>query len=260
MRWDLTVPKSWSELSQDQLRYVFTITVTAQNAMAPMRFMSRDDYSAQLFASIAARCLFKWTSLELIGLLDGGKVLVGYLGSEGIMDHTELVAAYEALAWMRELPTEPVRLERIDEAEAVPADLSSDFSFKAWLACENLWQGYQLTQDDELLRQMAEWLYNKPGLQADAAERLSIFYWWAAVKTMVSKMFPSFFRPTEVDCAEPVTPDSLRRGMDAQIRALTKGDITKEKEILGLDAIRALTELDAQAREYEELNKKYGKH
>lgn len=39
------------------------------------------------------------------------------------------------------------------------------------------------------------------------------------------------------------------------IRALTKGDITKEREILALDTHRALTELDAQAKEYQELDK-----
>ena len=43
------------------------------------------------------------------------------------------------------------------------------------------------------------------------------------------------------------------------IRALTKGDITKEREILALDTRRALTELDAQAREYQEFNSKFPK-
>ena len=38
------------------------------------------------------------------------------------------------------------------------------------------------------------------------------------------------------------------------IRALTKGDITKEKEILSLDTWRALTELNAQAKEYKQIN------
>ena len=47
--------------------------------------------------------------------------------------------------------------------------------------------------------------------------------------------------------------------MNAQIRALTKGDITKERDILNMDTWRALTELDALAREYEEINRKYGK-
>ena len=47
----------------------------------------------------------------------------------------------------------------------------------------------------------------------------------------------------------------LQESMDAQIRALTKGDVTKEAEVLQLDTWRALTELNAQAKEYEELRK-----
>ena len=47
----------------------------------------------------------------------------------------------------------------------------------------------------------------------------------------------------------------LQEAMDAQIRALTKGDVTKEAEVLQLDTWRALTELNAQAKEYEELRR-----
>jgi hypothetical protein len=49
----------------------------------------------------------------------------------------------------------------------------------------------------------------------------------------------------------------LTAAVNAQIRALTKGDVTKEKEVLALDTWRALTELDALAREYQEINTKY---
>ena len=72
-------------------------------------------------------------------------------------------------------------------------------------------------------------------------------------------MFPSFFKSVSGsdDAVTSITYDDMRRNIDAQIRALTKGDITKEHEILSLDAIRALTELDAQAREYDELQRRY---
>lgn len=40
-----------------------------------------------------------------------------------------------------------------------------------------------------------------------------------------------------------------------KLRALTGGDLTKEKEVLSLNCWRALTELDAKAREAEELEK-----
>ena len=49
----------------------------------------------------------------------------------------------------------------------------------------------------------------------------------------------------------------LQESMNAQIRALTKGDIIKE--VLHLDTWRALTELDALAKEAEEFNRKYPK-
>ena len=49
----------------------------------------------------------------------------------------------------------------------------------------------------------------------------------------------------------------LKDAVNAQIRALTKGDVTKEKEVLAIDTWRALTELDALAKEYDDFNKKY---
>ena len=45
------------------------------------------------------------------------------------------------------------------------------------------------------------------------------------------------------------TSTSLEDAMYAQIRVLTKGDITKEAEILSLDTWRVLTELNTQAKE-----------
>ena len=42
---------------------------------------------------------------------------------------------------------------------------------------------------------------------------------------------------------------------NVQLRALTDGDVTKEKEVLRLECWRALTELEAKAREAEELEK-----
>ena len=43
--------------------------------------------------------------------------------------------------------------------------------------------------------------------------------------------------------------------VNAQTRALTGGDITKEREVWKLDVWRALTELDAKAREADEFKR-----
>ena len=46
--------------------------------------------------------------------------------------------------------------------------------------------------------------------------------------------------------------------VNAEIRALTGGDITKEREVLQMDCWRALTELNEKAREAQELQQRYG--
>lgn len=251
---NLTVPKSWAELTQDQLRFLFQTMVKVQLANRNVGYRSLDDYSVQSSAQVATICFLKWSGLRLICAYADGW-LVAHEEDEFKITTGQMASAITNLAWVKELPTEPIRLDIVDGAKAVPADISSDFTFDNWLACEALWQVYQLTSNEDMLRQMAEILYNKTDIKPDAAALLGIFYWWATVKTMVSEMFPNFFKPGEG--GETPTSDSMRRNMDAQIRALTKGDITKEREILAMGAIRALTELDAQAREYDELNKKY---
>ena len=91
-------------------------------------------------------------------------------------------------------------------------------------------------------------------------ERISIFYWFAALKDAFSRKYSDFFQPiadaaTDGNLLGSSAP-SVEDAMNAQIRALTKGDVTKEAEVLALDTHRALTELNAQAREYRELNSK----
>ena len=251
---NLTVPKSWAKLTQEQLRYLLQTMVEVQHANRNRGYASMEDYAAQSAAQVATLCFLKWSGLKVVCAYSDGW-LVAHGEDEFTLSTAQLAGAIEHLVWAKELPGEPVRLETVDGAQAVAADISSGFSFDNWLSCEALWQAYQISSDESMLQKMAAILYNKEDIEPDAAETLGIFYWWASVKTMVSEMFPNFFKPGEG--GEAPTADSIRRNMDAQIRALTKGDITKEGEILAMEAIRALTELDAQAREYDELNKRY---
>lgn len=256
-RVNVSLPKGWGELSEAQLRFLFNAMLSVDRATRNVRFASREDYVEQSAAQVRLLCFLGWSGIEPVCPYGSG-YLLRREGLEFALSFGILASAASALSWISELPPEPVRISRVDGAEAVPADLASDFSFDNWLSCETMWQAYQSSPDDSILVAMAEILYRKPGIKPDPAETLGVFYWWAGVKNMVSAMFPDFFKPTSAaDGAAPADFDSMRRNMDAQLRALTKGDITKEKEVLGLNALRALTELDAQAREFDELNRKY---
>ncbi len=256
---DVTVPRSWTELTQEQLRFLLSAMVSVNRASLHTAFPSREAYVANTVARVQTLCFLRWTGITLVCPCTSGYIF-RHAGREFTLTAAVLASAISHLDWIRLPPLEPVRLDSVDGAEAIPADLSTGLSFDSWLACETLWQRYQLDPDDTLLKQMAAILYRKEDIRPDDAATLGIFFWWAGVKNLVSVQFPDFFKTVGND-EEPLPPtyDEIRRGIDAQIRALTKGDITKEREILVLDAMRALTELDAQAREYEELRRRYNK-
>ena len=115
------------------------------------------------------------------------------------------------------------------------------------------------TPDESLLAELANVLYpSNKDFTPKPAERISIFYWMASLKDFFSRRYPDFLQPVPSDNANllggpPNYALLLQEAMDAQIRALTKGDVTKEGEILQLDTWRALTELNAQAKEYKQL-------
>ena len=73
-------------------------------------------------------------------------------------------------------------------------------------------------------------------------------------------MFPHFLKtiPSDSENLLGYTPpigEVLRTAMNAQIRELTGGEITKEEAVLSMDTWRALTELDAKAKEVEDIKR-----
>ena len=150
-----------------------------------------------------------------------------------------------------------MRISKINRQHALPADFS-EVPFETFIICDNLYQGYLSTQNDELLDQLGSTLYNKP-IAFKPYERINIFYWFAALKDSMAQKYSDFFQPVAGAAGGNLlgsSATSVEDAMNAQIRALTKGDVTKEAEVLALDTHRALTELNAQAREYKELNAK----
>lgn len=258
MTLDLVSPTSWSELTQEELTYLLKAIAVVNRDSIGHAFRSREDYSAQVAAQVAVRCLFHWNNVRVITPY-ADAWLLAHEGREYLVTSGDLAAATAMISWISGLPEMPVRLDTIDGAVAVSADIEDDLSFDDYLACEACWQVWQSGQQDSLLRDMAAILYRKEDITLKDFEYLSIFYWWAGLKNMLSGRYPNFFQVSPAQSAIPHVDElTLRRSMDSQIRALTKGDITKESTILSLPAIRALTELDALAREYEELNRKYG--
>lgn len=254
---NLTIPTGWQELDDKQLRYVYSLIA--------------EDLSLD---EIKVLALLKWASpkVRVEGVSGKSKFLCSIrpLHSPHSTLHFQLTAvqlaeALSALDWLAELPASPVRLSKIRHHVAMDPDFQG-VPFETFLMVENLYQGFLHTKNDALLDEIAVLLYTKSSSPRSTlrsplskSERFSVFYWVASVKEMFAKRFPDFFQPmaTETENMLGGSPNigaQLQESMDAQIRALTKADITKEREILSLDTWRALTELNAQAKEYKQIN------
>ena len=249
---DFRFPTAWQQLNQEQLRYVFMAITFFPPAKAKTYIFMR-------FTGIRIKKSLRegWLCTYRISWRKRLRF---------IMHDWQLCSFIRQLDYIEEPNGYPVRLDRIGGKYAVDAMLHG-LSFEEYLICENHYQGYLYSQQAAQLKSMFDILYRKkPGFKGMCSacfsgireyELMSVFLWWGSIKLYFSSMFPHFFQPFQRrdDAEQPEVPD-LMGAMNAQIRALTGGDITKEKEVLQMDCWRALTELDAKAQEIQELKSK----
>ena len=235
------VPQSWPDMSDKQLRYVYQLI-------------------AQDFAIDEVKTLFllKWSGAKVIGRQDSGAYLMKF--GKTLFEVTPLTLAelLTNIDWLGQPPTVPVRPSKLNRRVALPADFQG-VPFESFIVCDNYYQGYLQTQQEYLLDEMGRVMYQDAKLNFSPWQRVAILYWMVALKDLFARQFPDFFQPAGSATDGNLlgsTPASVEASMNAQIRALTKGDVTKEAEVLALDTWRALTELNAQAKEYKELNAK----
>lgn len=241
----LTCPRSWSEMTQEELRYALHII------------------GCGMYSSVEGRTLMllRFTGIEVRGRISRGyacvkKVIlpegkrkkhVCFLHPWQVQDmirQLEFVDSYEAF---------DVRLESIGGFKAVDA-LLHGVRFWDYLNMEKYYQGYLSTKEYKYALGLAQLMYPGGVKAIDDAEMTNCVMWFSYVKQQFSRFFRHFFKPAPVGGGKSV---NWVEQMNAQIRALTDGDITKEQAVYDKDCWRALTELDAKAYDAEEFRKKY---
>lgn len=249
---DISLPTDWNQLTDRQLTFLF-----GQLAMRRPAF------------DVETRCLIKWANLIIIDQLDDGQFIVRrkrqpfsriHKQKPVLLTAKQIFNASRMLAFIEDLPKVPIRIACIGIHRALPADFM-EVPFEKYLYCDNLYQGYLQTKSEDILTEMAQVLYDGRHVHPNTAQRVSVFYWFPALKAFFSRKFHHFLQPiatttnTSNLLQSQTTAEKIEESMNAQIRALTKGVITKEKQILSLDTWRALTELDAKAHDAEEYRK-----
>jgi hypothetical protein len=259
---DIKVPNCWQQLKDNQLRYVYKLL--------------NGNFS---LPQIQTLCLFKWAKMK-VKRREGSFFIVKYEKQVFPVSALQITEAIQAMKWLGDFPVYPVRLSRIGLHRPLPAGFQG-VPFGTFLSLDNLYQGYLQTRKHDIAIDMARIMYQSKFQSSESKgklawlcqvvkkfcgakhihhlskiEEINVFYWFTSVKRYFANMFTHFFSTSEDELGEKsMSFSQLQDNMNTQIRALTGGDITKEKEVLDMDCWRALTELNAKAKDYEELEK-----
>lgn len=233
---NIVLPKSWNELTSR--KFLDVCRILSDHAAA-----DEDPLLAVTIYLAGIRVMHREG--------DGFRVYIDSRKNSFILDPRDLAKISFSAEWVNEPPTEPCRPSKIGGAKALHADLEG-MKFGDWLAVDTLWQAYIFDQEDvESLRMIAESLY--PGIRSKTLaphELLAVALWVGSLKRHLQRLFPNFYVSTR-DASGDAQPDA-RKTVYAQIRALTKGDITKSNAVLETEMYDALSELDELASEYNE--------
>lgn len=260
VRINFTVPTSWKEMSQEQLRAVFDLMAVEDD---PVRLKTLI-LLRLCHIKVDRRTRYGWRCLTEAG----GRQRVVYLQA------WEIQSFLDILEYTGQPETMDNRLDVVCGLHAADPLLQTGVTFGEYLNMEKYYQLFISTMDMEWLDNVAMWLYRDHNGRAagygDAVddhghkvedvtltpgERIGVMLWYGHVKRVMADAFPHFFRAAPEDDEGKPAPVNFIELYNVQLRALTGGDITKEDTVLGLECWRALTELDAKAREAEELER-----
>ena len=245
-----TIPKGWEELTAEQLRYV-------------IRLLWLYNGHADWQQRVQTAAFVHFADIEVVSHTDEGWLCrERKQGASFLLDPDLLPSLLHSVAWVTETEKINVRIEQVGEYKAVDFELQ-ELKFGDYLKAENNFQSYLQSKEEACLVRLARILYLVPD-GSDAPELcnevlMGAFLWFNAAKQLLGEQFPNFLKPASGK-QEEITQEMLIESMRAQIRLLTKGDVTKQKYILEVtDTWTALAELDAEAKEAEEIKQRYGK-
>jgi len=251
---ELTAPRNYSEMTEKHLRYVAALMLAGQT----------ED-------QIRTKCFIRFTGIKPISN-NGDNYHFSRKGMKGsfMLKTTEVADFSNSFAFITTNFKGFVPFAKIGKYKAVDR-LLRNISFAQYIDVENNYQAYIFTKDEKFLTKLIALLYiRKPYAEtnflsaekymqkkATKVERLIVTLWMIGIKQELALKFKYLFlKKTESDDLDELTPPNMLEIVTNQVRMLTDGDITKNKQILAANTWDALKELDNKCREYEELKTK----
>jgi hypothetical protein len=267
---DLKAPRSWAELSEDQVIYVADILSTVENLTAE---------------ELALRCLLKFTalfpyqlsisnyklrSIEKMGFNPKG--LYRYKRHIIKIDDDVLFAFAETLKFLAEPPGLMICPAIISGLHFNDSQLY-ETTFEEYCMADKYYRAYSKSQDDKHLCTMIAVLYRKKGESyrdemvetnthrvqrgSKPAVRQAVFLWWTGVKLWIKTKYPDLFgansNTIEFGNTDNFDEDDSILNM---VYSITEGKAHENKQVYKTPVHEVLHALNVKAKQINEMNKK----
>lgn len=236
------LPNSWEDLSQKQLKFVFKILASGVSE-----------------SQLMSLCLIKWSGLKVLGKSEK-KDLYSMVKDKVFfqISPSDLYDVANHLSFLASPPKYPVIINRLGRHKAVSPVLQG-LPLERFIFLDALWHSYMDSKNDDLVLDMVSVLYGFRPKRLKDFVKVAVIWWMSSLYSALTRFFPDLFRQSgSSDGTGSLSGDSQNyaESINTLIRALTKGDVCKEKEVMEIEVWRALTELNAQAKEYAEMQSK----
>lgn len=249
---DLKVPVNYSEMTENQISYV---------ARLKLHGISEKD--------IWRRCFIKFSGIKPMAQL-GKSYVFSKKGIKGFftIKIDDMSFFVRKMNWLTSnyIGVKPLTILELKSCD----ELMRDTKFIQYIDAENHYEAFIYTGDENELVLLAATLYQEGSVYTKSAtkiiakkirERKVELYvslmWMLGIKQEFAKKWPSLFpansaKNDDDNEFQSVVPD-MERIIRDQLRMLTKGDVTKETQVLSSLTHSALDELNSQCLEYENL-------
>lgn len=242
----LRLPTCWQELTPSDVRHAIAAITYGSNYAESVYLMLTGINGITLVGESGRDYVFEKNRRKLLA------------------DKNRFVWALLRLDFLSDTPTVPVAPDGICGLKVRDAALRK-LTFGQWLEVDNLIQGYIATENRELMERAANILLNvgrpfrKSIRRMTKTDITALLLWTSSIKGYLARKYPNLFPAQDEpqDSALSLAGQDQSKTVDAMIRALSEGDITKEEAILGSNMYRAFSELNAKAKEAQEYNRKY---
>ncbi len=240
----VTVPESWEKVKFSQFRDICKLFAA--------------DISATTFDSLL---FLKLAGIRVIGF-DSAEdesssfCIVNIRGKFHMIGKDVGGFAVECVQWVHSVaPMKAVAAFMPSVHKSAIDPKMSGSSFGEFLAADNVYSGYVATGRADLADRLVRVAWPKLR-KIRPWHRPAAVIWFSSLKNYLADSFQDLYSEadsSDIFAGNHNSPAAVKEAVNAQIRALTKGDITVEKEVLAAPLYRALTELDQLAKEYKEL-------